>query len=132
MKKIVVYTCLALLALSSCKKMNNDEGNVEVRFINLSNERLTQTQITDAKTSIGDLDAGSTTDYISFKTFRIDSEMPDELFAATINGERYEGDAKYHWCGTEKSRLTSGRHTIGIYKAENVNENLLVLRFQKD
>lgn len=132
MRTLIIGTCFALLILSACKKTDNEQQNVEVRFINLSDENLTNTEITNNHISIGDLDAGGTTDYISFSTFRIDSQMPDEIFAATIDGERYEGDAKHHWCGTEKSLLTGGRHTIAIYKAEHANENLLILRFQKD
>ena len=116
----------AAIAFASCTKERDEMAHV--RFLNATGKALTDISVDNLP--IGDMAPGETTEYYEFDGFGTDSGWPDVQFAATIDKARVKNLPELMWCGTEKSQLQSGKHTVRVSMHTVNNQQFVSLRFE--
>ncbi len=120
MKKLLIsaFAILSLMAVS-CTKTNDQ---ILVRYHNtLESDLLDSRHEFDEEniTTIGDLAAGETSEYIAFDYFQVGDVLPMGFVRAMENGEPIDIWSGL-WCGTgvEFKQLEPGKYTIELQKIE--------------
>jgi hypothetical protein len=123
MNKILSFTFfMMLLPGPSCKKIFPE--NVKVKFTNDTEYRLEKI-IIDQK-SVGNLNPGETSDYITFKKVTFDGDVPVLSAVAKINGEPTADRGPWE-CGTMWKEKTRGQFEASIIIQEQNGPKTLYL-----
>lgn len=109
---VIVLACIIILTI-----FINFKG-FHAKFYNKTGENLDSLVV--AGTLIGDLKNGSSTEYISFKEFLFDSDIPYEQISGFVNNKKLE---EFNWsdCGTERNRQSNGSYIFDIKKTLDEN-----------
>ena len=127
---LLLFSLLALGAVTSCTKQ---EGQIMVRFQNnLTLDIAGAVMYFDDthQTTVGDIPAGSTTDYILFDYFQTGDSWPMGLLNGTSEGEAFQASSGL-WCGTgvDFRQLEPGHYTLGINQFGQDSTVFYLLKF---
>lgn len=124
--KSIVFCFIASLTILACTKDGADD--VHVRFINATDKHISD--ITVDNLPVGDMAAGSTSEYYEFDGFGTDTGLPDVDFIGTLDEKRVRNMSDFFWCGTEKKPdLPPGKYTVRVKLTINSGEPYFYLTF---
>jgi len=114
--EVVIFIFASLIILSSFVSFRS----IHVKFHNKTGEDIDSLVI--AGTFIGSLKKDQSTEYISFKEFEFDGDLPYEEISGTTNNKKLD-KLHWSWCGTERNTKSKGSYIFDIRKAVNDEGN---------
>jgi hypothetical protein len=110
-RKTEIFIISALSIIVLCSFVNF--RSLHAKFYNKTGENLDSLVI--AETLIGHLESNSSTEYIDFKNFLFDDDLPYERISGIINNKKLN-QLNWSWCGTGRERKSKGSYIFDIKK----------------
>jgi len=118
---ITILFLSMIISMGCTNPVDSEETGLQLNFQNNSSRQLNK--ITVSNKLIGSLQSGSSSNYITFKSFGFDTGMPDADASAEVDGTILTNHNRGYWCGTEKITIDSGKYLIEI----NIIDTVLFL-----
>lgn len=111
-----IFTLASLILLTSYMNFRS----VRVKFHNKTGDNIDSLVI--AGTYIGSLKKDQSTEYVNFKEFEFDGDLPYENISGIANNKKLE-KLHWSWCGTGRNTKSKGSYIFDIRKAVNDEGN---------
>lgn len=115
--ELFIISALSIIVLSSFVNFRS----LHAKFHNKTGENLDSLVI--AGTFIGHLESNSSTEYIDFKNFPFEDNLPYERISGILNGKKLT-QFNWSWCGTERERKSKGSYIFDIKKGTDEKGNI--------
>jgi hypothetical protein len=101
---------------------------VFVKYFN--NTGLELHQLTIGNDELGILPKDSSTAWIHYDEYPLDSGYPDIRAVARAVGHKFQDNSENHWCATQKYSVREGVYEVSITAIGDSTNNYLVLDFR--
>ncbi|MNQ39585.1 hypothetical protein D3C85_532100 [compost metagenome] len=123
--ELFIVGLLSLIILSSFINFRN----IHIKFHNKTGEDLDSLIV--AGTLIGHLKSDGSTEYIDFKEFRFDDDLPYEQISSIINNKKIH-QLNWSWCGTGRNTKSKGSYSFDLKKQIDEKGNVCLYLVERN